>query len=65
MFLFVFSFVYFVFDIKIKKKIKSTKIVCVLCTLVLVYFGWSLKTKFSKFYIFCNLDKYLYAQLSK
>ena len=36
----------FVFDIKIKKKMKNqknTKIVCVLYTLVLVYLGWPLK----------------------
>ena len=35
-----------------------------------MYFGtcvpWmAIKTKSSKFYIICNLDKYLYAQLSK
>ena len=35
-----------------------------------VYIGacvsWmAIETKFSKLYIFCNLDEYLYAQLSK
>ena len=51
-FLFIFSFVYFVFHIKIKKnwKIKkNTKIVCVLCTLVLMYLGWPLKQSFLNF----------------
>ena len=55
MFLFVFNFVYFVFDIKIKKKKiekKNTKIVCVLCTLVLVYLGWTLKQSFLNFVSF-------------
>ena len=48
MFLFGYFLVFacFVFHIKIKKKIEkleNTKTVCVFCTLVLVYFGWSLK----------------------
>ena len=46
-----FSFVYFVFDIKIKIK-KYTKTVCVLCTLVLVYHGWPLKQSFLNFVSF-------------
>ena len=49
---FTFSFVYFVFDIKIKKtieKLKNTKTVCVLCTLVLVYLGWPMKQSFLNF----------------
>ena len=52
MFLFVFSFVYFVFNIKIKKiekNHKNTKTVCVLCSLVLVYLGWPLKQSFLNF----------------
>ena len=53
MFLFVFSFVYIVFHIKIKKKNFETsekyKKQCVLCTLVLVYLGWSLKQIFLNF----------------
>ena len=52
MFLFVFSFVYFVFNMKINWKIenqKNAKTVCVLCTLVLVYLGWPLKQSFLNF----------------
>ena len=58
MFLFVYFavLVYFVFYIKIKKKIekkqKNTKIMCVVCTLVLVYFGWSFKQIFLNFVSF-------------
>ena len=58
-------FVYFVFDIKNKNKRKlknqkNTKTVCY------VYIGtcvpWmAIETKFSKFCIFCSLDKHLYA----
>ena len=51
----VFSFFYFVFHIKIKIKIEkseNTKIVCVLCTLVLVYLGWPLKQNFLNFVSF-------------
>ena len=69
MFLFIFSFVYFVFDIKnFLKKLKNHKkyknSVC------FVYIGtcvpWmALETKFSKLCIFCSLDEHLYAQLSK
>ena len=64
MFLFIFSFVYFVFDIKKMKNQKNTKIVC------FVYIGtcvpWmAIETKFSKLYIFCSLDEHLYAQVSK
>ena len=68
MFLFVFSFVYFVFDIKIKKKIeKLEKFKNSVCY---VYIGtcvpWmATETNFSKLCIFCNLDEHLYAQLSK
>ena len=66
MFLFVFSFVYFVFDIK-KKIEKLEKYKNSVCS---VYFGtcvlWmAIETKFSKFCIFCSLDEHLYAQLSK
>ena len=52
----MFLFIYFQFllilfvDIKkILKNQKKTKIVCVLCTLVLVYLGWSLKQSFLNF----------------
>ena len=67
MFLFVFSFIYFVFDIKIKKKFeKSEKYKNSVC---FVYIGtcvsWmAIETKFSKLCISCNLDEHLYAQLS-
>ena len=66
MFLFVFSFVYFVFDIKIIffEKFKNTKAVC------FVYIGtcasWmAIEIKFSKLCISCSLDEHLYTQLSK
>ena len=66
MFLFVFSFVYFVFQIKkkIEKSEKYKKSVC------FVYIGtrvpWMvIETKFSKLCISYNLDEHLYAQLSK
>ena len=51
MFLFVFSFDYFVYNIKIKKieNQKNTKTMCVMCTLVLVYLGWPLKQSFLNF----------------
>ena len=68
MFLFVFSFVYFVFNIKIKKKIeKLEKYKNSVC---FVYIGtcvpWmAIETKFSKLCISCSLDEHLYAQLSK
>ena len=68
MFLFVFSFIYFVFDIKIKKKIeKSEKYKNSVC---FVYIGtcvsWmAIETKFSKLCISRNLDEHLYAQQSK
>ena len=57
MFLFVYFsvLVYFVFNIKIKKKLKNqknTKAVCVLCTLVLVYLGWPLKQSVLNFVLF-------------
>ena len=64
-------FDYFVFDIKIKIKIKKLKksekyknSVC------FVYIGtcipWmAIETKFSKVCIFCSLDELFYAQLSK
>ena len=66
----MFLFVYFVFYIKIKiknwKKLKKKykNSVCY------VYIGtcvpWmAIETKFSKLCISCNLDEYLYAQLSK
>ena len=40
-------FSFFNTKIKIKKfeKLENTKTVCVLCTLVLVYIGWSLKNR--------------------
>ena len=66
-FVWLFSF-YFVFDIKIKKKIeKSEKYKNSVCY---VYIGtcvpWmAIETKFSKLCIFCSLDEYLYAQLNK
>ena len=65
MFLFIFSFVYFVFDIK--KKLKNQKNIKTVC---FVYIGtcvpWmAIETKFSKLCIFCSLDEHLDAQLSK
>ena len=65
MFLFVFSFVYFVFHIKKFEKLEKYK-----NSVCFVYIGtcvpWmAIETKFSKFCIFCSLDEYLYAQLSK
>ena len=68
MFLFVFSFVYFVFNIKIKKKLK--KLEKYKNSVCFVYIGtcvpWmAIETKFSKLCIFCSLDEHLYAQLSK
>ena len=53
MFLFVFSFVYFVFDIKIFKKLKNKENIKTVCY---VYIGtcvpWmAIETKFSKFCI--------------
>ena len=71
MFLFVYFsvFVYFVFDIKINKKIwkKSEKYKNSVC---FVYIGtcvpWmAIETKFSKLCISCSLDEHLYAQLSE
>ena len=70
MFLFVYFsvFVYFLFDIKIKKKIeKLEKYKNSVCY---VYIGicvrWmAIETKFSKLCISCSLDEHLYAQLSK
>ena len=64
---FFFSVVYFVFHIKIKKKIEKlekTKTVCYM------YIGtcvpWmAIEIKFSKLCISYNLDEHLYAQLSK
>ena len=68
MFLFVFSFVYFVFNIKIKKKLK--KLEKYKNSVCFVYIGtcvpWiAIETKFSKLCISCSLDEHLYAQLSK
>ena len=68
MFLFVFSFVYFVFNIKIKKKWK--KLEKYKNSVCFVYIGtcvpWmAIETKFSKLCISCSLDEHLYAQLSK
>ena len=67
MFLFVFSFDYFVCNIKkieIEKSEKYKNSVCY------VYIGtcipWmAIEAKFSKLCISCNLDEHLYAQLSK
>ena len=61
--LFLFGCLIFVLFCFQKKK-KKTKTVC------FVYIGtclpWmAIETKFSKLCIFCNLDKHLYAQLSK
>ena len=67
MFLFVcLQFYYFFFCLK-KKFEKSEKYQNSVC---FVYIGtcvpWmAIETKFSKLCIFCNLDEYLYAQLSK
>ena len=66
--LFIFSFVYFVFYIKIKKKF--WKIRKYKNSVYFVYIGtcvpWiAIETKLSKFCIFCSLDEHLYAQLSK
>ena len=65
MFLFVFSFIYFVFDIKNIEKSKKYK-----NSMYFMYIGtcvpWMVfETKFYKLCIFCSLDDYLYAQLSK
>ena len=68
MFLVVFSFVYFIFNINIKKKIeKSEKYKNSVCFVYIgTYVPWmAIETKFSKFCIFCSLDEHLYAQLSK
>ena len=70
MFLFVcfqFLLILFVIKIKIKRLKKSEKYKNSVC---FVYIGtcvpWmAIETKFSKLCIFCNLDEYLYAQLSK
>ena len=68
MFLFVvFSFIYFVFHIKILKKSKIKKIQK---QYVFVYNStcvpWmAIEKKFSKLCIFCSLDKHPYAQLNK
>ena len=64
--LFSILFIFF-FDIKIKKIEKSEKYKNSVRSL---YIGtcvpWmAIKTKFSKLCISCNLDEYLYAQLSK
>ena len=65
MFLFVFSFVYFVFNIKKIEKLEKYKNgMCFVCIGTCV--PWmAIETKFSKFCIFCSLDEHLYAQLSK
>ena len=70
MFLFVFNFDYFVFNIKIKKKIEKKKSEKYKNSVCFVYIGscvpWmAFETKFSKLCISCSLDEYLYAQLSK
>ena len=53
MFLFVyFQFLVIFFNKKKLKNQKNTKTVCVLCTLVLVYLGWSLKQSFLNFVSF-------------
>ena len=55
MFLFICLFsilLYFVFPKKNLKNQKNTKIVCALCTLVLVYLGWPLKYSFLNFVSF-------------
>ena len=62
MFLFVFSFVYFVFDI-IKKKIEKSEKIQKQCVFSVPWMA--IETKFSKLCIFCSLDEYLNAQLSK
>ena len=67
MFLFVvFSFIYFVFHIKFffEKLEKDKNSVCFVYINTCV--PWmTIEIKFSKLCIFCNLDKHLYAQLSK
>ena len=71
MFLFVvFSFVYFVFHIIIKIKIKIEKSEKYKNSVCFVYIGscvpWmAIETKFSKLCIICSLNEHLYAQLSK
>ena len=66
MFLFVFSFVYFVFDIKKKLK-NSEKYKNGVCYVYIdTCVPWmAIETKFSKFCIFCSLDEHLNALLSK
>ena len=72
MFLFVYFqfwfFFFFFFSYKIKKSEKLKKKIQKQC--VFVYIStcvpWmAIETKSSKFCISCNLDEYLYAQLSK
>ena len=65
--LFAFSFVYFVFDIKIKKFEKSEKYKNSVCyEYIGICVPWmAIETKFSKLCISCSLDEHLYAQLSK
>ena len=68
MFLFVLSFVYFVFDIKIIKEIeKLEKYKNSVCFVYIgTYVPWmTIETMFSKLCISCNLDGHLYAQLNK
>ena len=64
MFLFVFSFVYFVFHIK--KNENFEKLEKYKNNMCFVYIGtcvpWmAIETKFSKLCIFCSLDEHLYA----
>ena len=70
MFLFVYFsiLVYFVFNIKIIKKIeKLEKYKNSVCFVYIgTYVPWmAIETKFSKLCIPCSLDEHLYAQLSK
>ena len=57
----------FVFDIKIKKKLKNQKNTKIVCFVYIgTYVPWmAIETKFYKLCISYNLDEYLYAQLSK
>ena len=63
-----FSILFIFFHIKINKKIwKFEKYKNSVCYVYIgTYISWmAIETKFSKFYIVCSLDEYLYVQLSK
>ena len=67
LFLFVFFsiLVYFVFKQKKKKKTKKKQKQCVFVYISTCVPWLAIETKFAKLCIFCSLDEYLYAQISK